>query len=55
MTSEALANCHGSTQLAFDNGFKIHLIPGEECNRKITTAVDLEYFKFIVQNRQLIK
>ena len=55
MTSEALANCHGSTQLAFDNGFKIHLIPGEESNRKITTAVDLEYFKFIVQNRQLIK
>lgn len=26
MTSEALANCHGSAQLAYDNGFKIHLI-----------------------------
>lgn len=49
MTKEQLALVHGSTEPAYQNGFDMVLIPGEEINFKITTKEDLERFRLIVE------
>lgn len=44
MTKEELNEVHGSTEPAYDAGFDMVLIPGEEINFKVTTPSDLERF-----------
>ncbi|MGH7885911.1 MAG: 2-C-methyl-D-erythritol 4-phosphate cytidylyltransferase [Thermodesulfobacteriota bacterium] len=38
------------SQLAEQNGFKVKITRGSEFNIKITTAVDLQYAEFLIQN-----
>lgn len=45
MTEEALAAIRGSSELAFQCGMKVRLIPGSEDNYKITTRADMEKFR----------
>ena len=44
LTSQDLSEIRGSTVIAYQNGLKVKLIPGDEHNYKITTKVDLEKF-----------
>lgn len=46
-----LKQIKGSTELAYKYNFKIKLIHGEEENFKITTLLDLEQFKNIVESK----
>ncbi len=48
LTTEQLAQVHGSSEIAFANGMKIKLIPGEALNFKITTVEDLSRFELMV-------
>jgi 2-C-methyl-D-erythritol 4-phosphate cytidylyltransferase len=41
---EYLAECRGSSQIAFENGMKIRITPGSRDNFKITTKEDLVRF-----------
>lgn len=45
LNSEQLALIKGSSEIAFKKGLRIALIPGDENNYKITTAIDLEKFR----------
>ena len=45
LSKKELAEIRGSTVIAYQNGMKIKLIPGDEHNYKITTMNDLEKFK----------
>lgn len=45
LTENALAEVRGSSEIAFKNGLKIRMVPGDEFNYKITTLADLEKFK----------
>lgn len=49
MSHAELLQINGSTELAYRQGLKIKLIPGEERNFKITTLGDLERFKLLIQ------
>lgn len=51
MTHEELLRINGSAELAYKQGMRIKLIPGEERNFKITTLEDLERFKLLIQQR----
>lgn len=50
LSDEALINCHGGTEIAYNNGMSIKLVYGDEFNLKITTMKDMLYFKFLVEN-----
>ncbi len=45
LNSTELANIKGSSEIAFINGLRVALIPGDENNYKITTTTDLEKFR----------
>ena len=45
LTELELANIRGSSEIAYKNELKIKLIPGDECNYKITTEEDLAKFR----------
>ena len=45
LTVEELEKITGTSQIAFDSGFNIAIVDGDENNYKITTAVDLDKFK----------
>jgi 2-C-methyl-D-erythritol 4-phosphate cytidylyltransferase len=45
LTDAALCAIRGSSEIAYRNHLNIRLIPGEEGNYKITTALDLEKFR----------
>lgn len=47
-TYEEISSVTGGAQFAFQKGLKVFLSKGEEINFKITTPVDLERFKLIV-------
>ena len=51
MSRTELLQINGSTELAYKQGLKIKLIPGEERNFKITTVEDLERFKLLIQQQ----
>ena len=40
-SAEQLKQIRGSSELAFQNGFTIRMIPGEETNFKLTTTDDM--------------
>lgn len=44
MTEEDLSKVRGSSEIAYRHGLKICMIPGDECNYKITTKEDLNKF-----------
>lgn len=44
MTEEDLSKVRGSSEIAYRHGLKICMIPGDECNYKITTKKDLNKF-----------
>ncbi len=46
---EELANIRGTTEIAYQNGHKISLIPGEYSNFKLTTPTDLDRFKAMLE------
>ena len=48
LSEDELCAIHGSTEPAVMAGMRIQLIPGDEDNFKITTAVDLERYKDII-------
>lgn len=48
MTREELSKVHGSTEPAYEAGFDMVLISGEEINFKVTTPSDLDRFRQIV-------
>lgn len=48
-SSEELSFVCGSSEIAFKNGMKVRLIPGDESNYKLTTPEDLERFKNTVE------
>ena len=45
VTSGTLTNTRGSSEIAFQHGMNIRLIPGDENNYKLTTPEDLARFK----------
>lgn len=45
LTEEKLALIRGSSEIAYNNGLRVKLIPGDEHNYKITTVADLEKFR----------
>ena len=47
-SDDELAQIRGSAELAFRAGIKVMLIPGSECNFKITTIEDLKSFELLV-------
>ena len=44
MTEKDLSKVRGSSEIAYRHGLKICMIPGDECNYKITTKEDLNKF-----------
>jgi 2-C-methyl-D-erythritol 4-phosphate cytidylyltransferase len=48
-----IGNIRGSSEIAFKAGMKIRLHKGNPRNFKITTAADLEYFKYLIKERIL--
>ncbi len=46
---EILCKVKGSSEIAYQNGFDIALIPGEDNNFKLTTPLDMERFRVIIQ------
>ena len=53
LSDAELGNIRGSSEIAFMAGMKIHLHKGNPQNLKITTAADLDYFKYIIEARGL--
>lgn len=49
VSREYLALVRGSSEIAYNNGLKINLFPGEVMNFKITTTEDLSNFEQIVK------
>ncbi len=47
LTKEQLGEIRGTSQIAFQNGFSIKMIDGDENNFKITTPADLERYNEI--------
>lgn len=45
LTEADLGLIRGSSEIAYSNGLKVKLIPGDEHNYKITTVADLEKFR----------
>ncbi len=45
LTESELESVRGSSEIAYRNGFKMRLIPGDEHNYKITTIADLDKFR----------
>ena len=43
-----IKNTLGTSEIAFNAGFNICMIPGEDSNFKLTTPIDLERFKIIM-------
>ena len=52
ISREELLKINGSTELAYKQGLKIRLIPGEESNFKITTKEDLDRFKLLISQNK---
>lgn len=52
-TSEAERDSiRGAAELAYRNGMKIGLVPGDYFNFKLTTATDLDRFRAVLENKQ---
>jgi len=47
LSDEEIVSIRGSSEIAFKSGMNVRLYEGNPNNFKITTAVDLEYFKYI--------
>lgn len=45
---DILSQIKGSTEIAYNNGFRIRLIQGEDMNFKLTTPADLQRFETII-------
>jgi 2-C-methyl-D-erythritol 4-phosphate cytidylyltransferase len=48
LTDDEIVKIRGSSEVAFMNGMKIRLFPGNPRNIKITDENDLDYFKYLV-------
>lgn len=49
MSHEELLKINGSSEIAYQAGLQIRLVPGDERNFKVTTLKDLENFQNIIQ------
>lgn len=52
---DAVLQIHGSAEPAVLAGMDVVMIPGDERNFKITTAADLERFRYIVEERKNVR
>lgn len=52
LTQEQLLQIRGSCELAFQNGWDVAMIPGEENNFKLTTAEDLTRLTKLLESRE---
>jgi 2-C-methyl-D-erythritol 4-phosphate cytidylyltransferase len=53
LSDTELGNIRGSSEIAFKAGMKIRLYKGNPRNFKITTAADLEYFKYLAETSKI--
>lgn len=52
MPDHEILAVNGSTEIAYKMGLNIKLIPGDEMNFKITTPMDLERFKRMIEDNE---